>query len=101
MKPIGIKYCGGCNPHIDRTKLVQEISKLLPPEYIFKTKQSSRWDIGIMVCGCPTACADKPEFKNLARNWIVVAGNSVDLHKAPEEKLAAIIVNKINSKSCL
>jgi hypothetical protein len=92
---IGIKYCGGCNPHIDRTKLVQEIKKLLPPEYIFKTKQSSPWDIGIMVCGCPTACADKLEYKNLARNWIVVAGNSIDLHNTPEEKLADIITGRI------
>jgi len=92
---IGIKYCGGCNPHIDRTKLVQEIRKLLPPEYVFKTKPSSHWDIGIMVCGCLTACADKPEFKNLARKWIVVAGNSVDLHKAPEKELADIITGRI------
>jgi hypothetical protein len=95
MKLIGVKYCGGCNPHIDRTKLVQEISKLLPPEYIVKTKSSSNWDIGIVVCGCPTACADKPEFKNLARKWVIVAGNSVDLESTPEEKLADIIADKI------
>jgi hypothetical protein len=93
---IGIKYCGGCNPHIDRKKLVQEIEKLLPPEFVFTKKSSSKsWDLGILVCGCPTACADKPEFKNLARKWIVVAGNSVDLHKAPEKELADIIANKI------
>lgn len=94
MKLIGIKYCGGCNPHIDRAKLIQEIKELLPPEYIFTTKQSSVWDIGIMVCGCLTACADKPEFTKLARKWIVVAGNSVDLDDVPEEKLAAIVVRK-------
>lgn len=92
---IGIKYCGGCNPHIDRTKLVQKISILLPPEYIFTTQKSSPWDIGIMVCGCPTACADKPEFKNLARRWIVVAGNSVNHGSAPEKELAEIVLNKL------
>lgn len=91
---IGIKYCGGCNPHIDRTKLVQKISELLP-QYRFTTEQSVPWDIGIMVCGCPTACADKPEYKNLARKWIVVAGKSVDLERAAEEELAEIIVDRI------
>jgi 3-hydroxyacyl-[acyl-carrier-protein] dehydratase len=91
---IGIKYCGGCNPHIDRTKLVQQISKLLP-EYIFTTQRSSPWEIGIMVCGCPTACVDKPEFKNLAREWIVVAGNCVETERATEEKLAEIVVDRI------
>jgi hypothetical protein len=104
MNLIGIKYCGGCNPHIDRKKLVQEIKKLLPPEFIFAKETSSKpWDIGILVCGCLTACADKPDFKNLARKWIVVAGNSVDLNNAPEEKLAAIVASKIkiNDKPCL
>ena len=103
MKLIGIKYCGGCNPHIDRTKLVQKISKLLPPEYIFTTKQSSPWDIGILVCGCLTACEDKPDFKNLARKWIIVAGNSVNMDSAPEKELAVIVAHKIrmNNKPCL
>ena len=93
---IGIKYCGGCNPHIDRTKLALEIEKLLSPEYSLTTNLSfNPWDIGIMICGCPTACADIPDVKGLARKWIVVAGNSVDLDDAPEEKLAAIVVRKI------
>ena len=104
MKLIGIKYCGGCNPHIDRKKLVQEIEKLLPPEYVFTTDDSSNpWALGILICGCPTACAEKPEFKILAHKWIVVAGNSVDLNNAPEEKLAAVVASKIkiNDKPCL
>ena len=95
MNLIGIKYCGGCNPHIDRTKLVQEIKKLLPPEYVLTTESSSPWDIGILICGCLTACADKPEFKNLARKWIIVAGNAVDMNHVPEEELAEIIVRRI------
>ena len=97
---IGIKYCGGCNPAIDRTKLVREIEKLLPSEYSFSKDQSSNnWDVGILVCGCLTACADKPDFKNLARKWIIVAGSSVDLDNAPEEKLAAIVARKMKIKA--
>ena len=92
---IGIKYCGGCNPHIDRTKLAQDIKKLLPPDCIFTTQCLSPWDVGILICGCPTACADKPEFKNLARKWILIAGNSVDLENVPEEKIAEFVAGKI------
>ena len=96
IKLIGIKYCGGCNPLINRAKLIQEIGKLLPPEYSLTTDRSSNpWDIGIMVCGCSTACVEKPEIRNLARQWILVAGKSVDLENAPEEKLAAIATRKI------
>jgi hypothetical protein len=96
MKLIGVKYCGGCNPLIDRAKLVCEIAKALPPEYILTTESSSNlWDIGIMVCGCSTACADKPEIRNLAQKWIIVAGSSIDLDNMPEEKLAAIVARKM------
>ena len=96
MNLIGIKYCGGCNPVIDRTKLAQEIEKLLSPEYSLSKDQSSNdWDIGILICGCLTACANKPDFKNLARKWIIVAGYSVDLDNAPEEKLADVVVSRI------
>jgi hypothetical protein len=95
MKLIGVKYCGGCNPLIDRAKLVGEIQKALPSEYSLTTESSNPWDIGIMVCGCPSACVEKPEIKNLARQWILVAGKSVDLENAPEEILADIAARKI------
>jgi hypothetical protein len=96
MTLIGIKYCGGCNPLIDRAKLVYEIGKALPPDYILTTESSSDpWDIGIMVCGCSSACVGKPEIKNIARQWILVAGKAVDLENAPEEKLADMAARKI------
>lgn len=99
---IGIKYCGGCNPVIDRAKLVQEINRQLPAEFILANNQNNdQWDIGILICGCLTACADKPDFKNLTRKWIVVAGHSVDLENVPEEKLAAIVTDKLNNLSYL
>jgi hypothetical protein len=97
-KLIGIKYCGGCNPVIDRTKLVQEIKKLLPSGFNFAGKQTKgQWDIGILICGCPSACADNPDFKNLARKWITVAGNSINHNIALEKELAEIIVHKITT----
>jgi 4-hydroxybutyrate CoA-transferase len=95
---IGFKYCGGCNPVIDRAKLVQEIQRRLSAEFTLATDQSpTQWDIGILVCGCLTACADQPDFRNLARRWIVVAGNSVDHSTAPEKELAEIVLRKIRS----
>jgi hypothetical protein len=96
MKLVGVKYCGGCNPLIDRAKLALEIEKILPPEFILTTDQTfNPWYVGILICGCPTACMDRPDIRNLARKWIIVAGSSVDLYNAPEEKLAAIVARKM------
>lgn len=93
---IGIKYCGGCNPVIDRTKLAKEIEKFLSPEYsLSKDPFSNSLDVGILICGCLTACADKPDYKNLARKWIIVACNSINHNLVPEEELADLILQKI------
>ncbi|MGA3280104.1 MAG: hypothetical protein ABSD50_03875 [Smithella sp.] len=93
---ICVKYCGGCNPIIDRAKLVQEIKKLLSPEFILSDGQTQEQrDIGILVCGCLTACADKPALKNSAVKWILVAGHSVDHNNVPEKELANIVLVKL------
>jgi len=95
-KIVGVKYCGGCNSVIDRVGLVEGIKKVLPGGYVITTDPSGApWDIGVIVCGCATACADRTPIKPLAKRWIVVAGTTVDLHKVPEEKLAAFIADKI------
>ncbi|PKN51847.1 MAG: hypothetical protein CVU55_10400 [Deltaproteobacteria bacterium HGW-Deltaproteobacteria-13] len=100
MKLIGIKYCGGCNPVMDRAKLVREIKRRLPPEYIVtEDPTKEQWDIGILICGCLTACADKPDSKNSAGQWIIAAGNSVDRVNAHEKKLAEMIIEKITDMS--
>jgi hypothetical protein len=98
MKSIGIKYCGGCNPVIDRVSLVQEIEKLLPPDHsIVNDESSTQWDIVIFVCGCHSACADRQELRRLARHWFLIAGQTIDQSMMPENELACAIVHKIKS----
>jgi hypothetical protein len=98
MKSIGIKYCGGCNPVIDRVNLAREIVKLLPPVHsILNDECSNQWDIGILICGCPSACADHQEIRRLARHWFLVAGQTLDRNMIPENELADAIVQKIKS----
>jgi hypothetical protein len=56
---------------------------------------SSPWEIGILVCGCPIACADRPDVRGVAERWIRVSGTSIDLDSIQEDKMAAAIVEKI------
>ena len=96
MVLIGLKYCGGCNPGIDRTALVREIESLLPPEWKLETeRQADPWEMGLLVCGCPVACANREEVKGLARHWVLISGPMVDLETVPEEEMAAVVVRKI------
>jgi 3-hydroxyacyl-[acyl-carrier-protein] dehydratase len=96
MGLIGLKYCGGCNPFIDRTALVLEIEKLLPQGWKLVTEQKAEpWEKAILVCGCPVACANRPEVKGLARQWVLISGAMIDLEMVPEEKMAEMIVRKV------
>jgi hypothetical protein len=96
VKEIGLKFCGGCNPVIDRSALVQEIRKLLPPVYKMETEQSAEpWEKAVLVCGCPTACADMPALRHLANQWVLVAGPTIDFETVTEQSMAELIVRKI------
>jgi 3-hydroxyacyl-[acyl-carrier-protein] dehydratase len=98
MRVIGVKYCGGCNPHIDRSGLVREIEKLLQPDCRLTTDApSSRWETAIFVCGCPIACVDRPAVRNMSRHWIRVAGETIDLESVPEDRMAAVVARKIRA----
>jgi hypothetical protein len=96
MGRIGVKYCGGCNPRIDRVRVVREMEKRLRPGCRLETEPlSDRWDTAVLVCGCEVKCANRPAVRNLARRWILVGGPTVDLESVPEDRLAGEVVRKI------
>lgn len=98
MALIGLKFCGGCNPQIDRLGLVEEIRKRLPPGWKLTTEpEAAPWERAILVCGCPTACADDPELETLSRRWIRITGVMVEWETTSENKLAEAVLRKLLS----
>jgi hypothetical protein len=94
---IIVKYCGGCNCQIDRSNLIREIETALPSDdHLVSAGASKPAGAGILLCGCPSACAWKPELADLANRWIVAAGKTVDLSETAEEQMAEVILRKIN-----
>jgi hypothetical protein len=95
-KLIGVKYCGGCNSTIDRSRIVSEIKKMLPREFTLTSDlNAAPWEAGIMMCGCICACIDNPEVRTLARRWIIIAGNNVDMLSVTEKDIARVVAEKI------
>lgn len=58
MMRIGIKYCGGCNPRYDRTKMVSGLRKEFPGLDIFSAREDGGADLVVVICGCGVRCAD-------------------------------------------
>ena len=76
--------------------MVQKIEKLLPAGWKLITEQSAgQWGKAILVCGCPVACADCPEVKVLAREWILISGPMIDFEGVLEVNMAEVVVRKI------
>ena len=96
MMQILLKYCGGCNPDINRSKIVDEVKRGLPPDINLVSKVLSEpADLGIMMSGCPSSCLNRDEILQLAKQWIIVSGNYVNYFPVDNDKLAAYIIQKI------
>lgn len=76
---IGIKYCGGCNSHFDRTAIVKQLMNYYS-NYIFEYAQvDMEYDILLIVNGCSRYCA---KYDLLRGKKIIVIDsdeNNIDL----------------------
>lgn len=94
---LRIKYCGGCNPLINRTQVAKEAIDILRKNVDVEIVENEA-DVGIIVAGCEVACVDQSEIEDQAKQWVIVGGNLVDHRAYPTHELPAIIAQKIMEK---
>lgn len=81
---IGVKFCGGCNPYIDRKKLIEQVKGIIPPgKFTFEYFDFDDCEIFLVINGCSLACAKVGQRKNV----IIVAGFEIDGKQYIEEEL--------------
>jgi hypothetical protein len=97
MVKVKIKYCGGCNPYIDRPQLVRKVLEKLKTVTNVEIVSSDA-DVGLIVGGCPVCCVDQSEIEDQASAWIIVGGTLVNHVDVPvtqmPEKICEEILNK-------
>lgn len=91
---LRIKYCGGCNPIINRTQVLKEAIEILKQSIDVEIVEDQA-DIGLVIAGCHAACIDLAEIEDQAKNWAVVSGNLADSREYPTHQLPEIIAQKI------
>jgi aromatic ring hydroxylase len=92
-----IKYCGGCNPNINRKKLVDEvIDKLKKRINIEIVKENA--DVGLVVGGCSVCCVNLDDIKKQASELVIVGGTLVDFMQVPPDQEAIEIEKQIMRK---
>jgi hypothetical protein len=75
---LAIKFCGGCNPVIERGQLARIIRRDLA-EGVRWASAEEEVDLLLIINGCLTACADRPEVKEKAAQSLLIAGPAVFL----------------------
>ena len=73
---LAIKFCGGCNPVIDRGQVARSIRENLSG-LVRWVPAEEETDLLLIVCGCLTACADRPGVTEKAAGYLVIADGSV------------------------
>lgn len=96
---IAVKYCGGCNPSVDRTELVGKLAVLLArerPDCRLVTLRENEYDAVLLVNGCPVACVEK-QFQGEVRPVLLVAGETLQREPVAEQDLPAALAARITN----
>jgi hypothetical protein len=86
---IRVRYCGGCNPEIDRGSLVSRLKAIVQAGGIdvdFGKDGEADWLL--LVNGCQRACLEEELEKGVEpRRYVSVEGSHLDHQPVPENKL--------------
>lgn len=97
---ILVRFCGGCNPAIDRGKLLQNLQKN-ESELEFKVftgvDEVDTNSYLLIINGCQSHCIFPPDDFTSSQ-VIVVAGEYLDGKSCSEDKLVGEIIEKILTK---
>ncbi|MDO8673578.1 MAG: hypothetical protein Q7O66_19390, partial [Dehalococcoidia bacterium] len=75
MRKVGVKFCGGCNPAIDRVRVFQEIRDRANG-LTFTGPGEKELGAVLFICGCPAACPVEQLDFRAHPALVIVAGES-------------------------
>ncbi|MCF8079166.1 MAG: hypothetical protein K9K88_07785 [Desulfobacterales bacterium] len=94
---IRVRYCGGCNPEIERGQLVKEVTATLAGEVSFSQTPSP--DLWLLVNGCPHACLDEELAGKLPpARQVSVQGYRVDFRPVCGTNFVAAVASRVRKK---
>lgn len=91
-RPVEVRFCGGCNPHIDRLAVAEAVIAAIAT---IDTGTSTSSPPTVYVCGCQRACAAGHRLRIADRPAVVVAGECVDGVPTAADRLAEAVVDAL------
>ena len=99
MYSIGVRYCGGCNPRIDRSRIVRDVRAGLEKiglKVDFTTDKEQPVDAVLLINGCMHACLER-EYSTSGHDQqlISVRGEMVDDQCIEEAHIPEFLGRKV------
>lgn len=87
MKPVAVKYCGGCNPSYDRVRYVEGIRKVAGDRIEWVSLAEGRAEAVLVVGGCDRQCVEGVEYEKAGLRTVRLR----DGRTAPEEVVGRLL----------
>lgn len=85
-KRAAVKYCGGCNPRIDRENPARALARAGALLVYPGRDAEDKADFILIINGCETGCVSPEEYPGY-RHTLVVRGESLNGRHCPESDL--------------
>lgn len=92
-KHVGITFCGGCNPRIDRGGIAKKIGELVSEQGYTVVFNRSDADFIVYISGCSANCAHRYSKADTAHT--AVAGAAIDAIAVAETELVGEIMSRV------
>lgn len=92
-KQISIKFCGGCNPRIDRGRVAANVREIMGKSGFTVFFNKPDVNFVIYISGCSADCARR--YSAAVRHHIAVHGEAVDSIAVNEEQLVREIIDRV------
>ena len=97
MVRLAVKYCGGCNPLINRKQVLERVVDRLKQQVPVEICTGEA-DVLLVMGGCPVCCVDLDEKTGTAVKTVIVGGCLVDYLQVEPAQLVETVARRILGK---
>ena len=97
---VSIKFCGGCNPNIDRVAVAEKVKIQLENLGIAVNYNDLNAEFIVYINGCKVSCASRQVAEN--QECAIIAGCNMNNWDVAEADLSQLAVEKVKDylKKC-
>jgi hypothetical protein len=92
---VSIKFCGGCNPNIDRVAVAEKIRQQLGDFGIAVNYNDLSADFIVYINGCKVSCASRQVAEN--QECAIIAGSNCNNWDVAEADLSQLAVEQVKN----